>query len=222
MIDKKDVLIVLPAYNESKTIINVIEGIRYQGYDNILVIDDCSTDSTKDILKKNNVTFLHHIINRGAGAATNTGITYAKNKKYNYLVLMDSDGQHNPEDIHKIVKALENYDTVIGSRMLMYSNKMPISRKIANYIGSILTFIIYGIYIRDSQSGFRGFSKKAIDKINITNDRFEFCSEMSGEIHKYGLKYKEIPIEVIYTKESLKKGQSIKNGFKMLFRLIIS
>ncbi len=213
------VLVVLPAFNEGKVIADVIKSIKKEGYKDILVIDDCSKDNTSQIAKKEGAIVLRHVINRGAGAATYTGITYAKKNNYDYVVLIDSDGQHDPKDIKKLMKKTNKFDVVIGSRMFN-SKGMPVSRKILNFGGSLITAFFFGIYVRDSQSGFKILNKKAINKIKIHFDRYEFCSEILSEIHRNRLTFTEVPIKVIYTDHSLSKGQSLTNGFKMLIRFI--
>ncbi len=214
------ILIGLPAYNEEKVISKVITDIKNEGYDNILVVDDCSADNTLNEALKNGAIGLRHEINRGAGGATATIIEYAKRNNYDILALMDSDGQHSPKDIKKLISNLNGYDVIIGSRMIN-SKGMPIIRKILNSGGSFLTWLFFGLYVRDSQSGFKILNRKAIENISLTYDRFEFCSEMIGEIYKKKLRFKEIPIKVIYTKHSLAKGQSLKNGIKMIMRFIL-
>ena len=220
VIDKNSVLIGLPAYNEGKVIDKLIDNIREEGFDNILVVDDCSNDNTYNVAISKGIDVLRHPINRGAGASTATIIEYAKRNKYEYLVLMDSDGQHNPKDIKRLIDKKGKYDVVIGSRMIN-TKGMPIVRKIANFVGSIVTYFVFGIYVNDSQSGFKLLNRRAINKIKIHFDTFEFSSEMLGEIKKNNLKTKEIPIEVIYTQHSQSKGQSVKNGIIMIFRFIL-
>jgi glycosyltransferase involved in cell wall biosynthesis len=220
---KENILIVLPAYNEAKVIDKVIKDIKKEGYKDILVIDDCSNDNTSQVAKKAGAKVLSHVINRGAGAATYTGLIYARDNNYDYAVFMDSDGQHLPKDIKRLLKVAKKKDVVIGSRMVGDLKQMPIQRKIANFVGSIATYFFFGLFVWDSQSGFKVFNKKAINKINLTFDRYEFCSEIIGEIYKNKLSCEEVPIKVIYTDHSLGKaqsGQSIKNGFKMILRFI--
>ncbi|MBT4835362.1 glycosyltransferase family 2 protein [Candidatus Woesearchaeota archaeon] len=218
------ILIILPAYNEGKIITKVINQIKKVGFQDILIIDDGSTDETVKSAKKAGARVLGHIINRGAGAATSTGLTYAKINNYDYAIFMDSDGQHNPKDIKKLLNYADKYDVVIGSRMIGNLENMPIQRRIANFIGSLITKLFFGLFVRDSQSGFKIFNKNAIRKINVTFDRYEFCSEIIGEIHNKKLSFKEVPIEVIYSTHSLEKkhsGQSIKNGIKMIIKFIL-
>lgn len=217
------ILIILPAFNEGKIISQVISKIKKEGFKDILVIDDCSLDNTSREAKLGGAKVLRHVINRGAGAATSTGLEFAKLNNYDFIIFMDSDGQHNPKDIKKLLKYSSKFDVVIGSRMIKNFKKMPLLRRIANFIGSLVTLFFFGLFIRDSQSGFKVFNKKAINKINITFDRYEFCSEVIGEIHNNKLTYKEVPVEVIYSNHSLKNigsGQSISNGFRMVIKFI--
>ncbi len=215
------ILIAMPAYNEAKVIGKVILDLKKEGFDDILVVDDCSQDNTSQIAKNAGAKILRHPINRGGpGAPTMTAIEYARIKEYDYLVLIDSDGQHSPKDIKSLLKHSNKYDVIIGSRMIGELKTMPMQRKIANFVGSLVTYFFFGLFVRDSQSGFKVLNKKAIHSINLTFDTFEFCSEMIGEIHTKKLSFKEVPIKVIYTDHSQSKGQSIPNGFKMVLRFI--
>jgi len=217
---KTTVAIGIPAYNEANRIGSVIDAIQSQGFDTIIVADDCSKDETGVIARKHGATVLRHVINRGAGGATATLIGYAKQQNFDFLVLLDADGQHNPRDILALLLFAQNKDVVIGSRNVD-DKTMPLVRRIANKVGSFITWFFFGLFVTDSQSGFKIFNKKAIHTIQITYDRFEFCSEIIGEIHSKKLSYIEYPIQVIYTDESVKKGQTILNGFRMVYRFLL-
>jgi glycosyltransferase involved in cell wall biosynthesis len=219
----KDILIILPAYNESSVISSVISDIKKEGYENILVVDDCSSDDTFNVSEQAGVIVLRHPINRGAGAATATGIEYAKRNNFEKIVLMDSDGQHSSKDISKLLNHLDKFDVVIGSRMIGDLEAMPVQRKLANKIGSLVTLFFFGKFVHDSQSGFKAFNRHAIESIRITFDRYEFCSEIIGEISNHDLSVKEVPIKVLYSEHSMKKGhgQSIGNGFKMIVKFLM-
>lgn len=224
------VFIVIPAFNEAKAIAGVISDLKAEGYRNIVIVDDGSRDNTSEVAKKSGAIVLRHIINRGKGAATQTGLDAAKLLDADYVVTIDADGQHNPKEIKSLLKILQSQavDVVLGSR-LMSANKIPFSRKIANIIGNVLTYIFYGIYVSDSQSGFRGYNKKALSLIKTTFDRYEFESEVLHQMHIHKLSYTEVPITVRYSDYSMNKWKSIKdvpsqtfmNGFRMLFRMII-
>lgn len=223
------VYIVLPAYNEGQVIKEVIKSIKTEGYSNIIVVDDGSTDNTYTESLSTGAITIKHTINRGKGAATQTGLDAAKLLSADVTVTMDSDGQHNPKDIAKLIKPiLENKaDVVLGSRMLGEKG-MPFSRILMNKIGNGVTYLFFGIWVSDSQSGFRAYSKKALASVYTYMDRYEFESEMLGQIKAAKLKVKEVPIKVIYTEYSLNKykhdaaftAQGLLNGIKMVIRLI--
>ncbi len=223
------VYIILPAYSESKVIKEVIASIKKEGYKKIIVVDDGSSDNTYQEAKSTGVITISHPINRGKGAATQTGIDAAKLLNADIIVTMDSDGQHDPKDIKKLIKPIleDKADVVIGSRMLN-GQDMPKSRIIMNKIANIVTYIFFGIMVSDSQSGLRAYSKKASNNVYTYMDRYEFESEMLGQIKDANLKIKEVPIKVIYTDYSKSKykhmskfsAQGLTNGIKMVIRLI--
>jgi glycosyltransferase involved in cell wall biosynthesis len=224
LLKSKKILIGMPAFNESAVIYGVILNLKKKGFNNILVVDDCSEDNTFEVAQKAGASVLRHIINRGAGGATATIIEHARRENYDYLILMDSDGQHSVLDAEKLLRTSMNkrIDLVVGSRIKGDLQKMPLQRKIANHIGSFATWFVFGKYVLDSQSGFRVLSQNAIQKIDISYDKFEFCSEMIGECYNHNLSIREVPIKVIYSDHSMNKGhgQNIGNGFTMLERFL--
>ena len=222
-------LIAMPAYNEGKVIQGTLREIKKEAQKHmnwdILVVNDSSKDNTSTQAQKEDVLVVDLPVNRGAGGATATIIKYAKNHQYDQVVLIDADGQHNPKEIKKLLHELEKgkHDVIIGSRTIENNKNMPTKKKIANFVGSGLTYIFFGRFVWDSQSGFKAMNKKAIDNVTITFDRYEFCSEVIGECHRHKLNVKEVPIDTIYTDHSMSKGhgQNIFNGFVMLFRFMI-
>jgi glycosyltransferase involved in cell wall biosynthesis len=224
----RNVYVVIPAFNEEKVIKNVLEEINKSGYDNLVVVDDGSADNTFEEAKKiQNIIVLRHKINRGKGAATKTGIEAAKLLGADIIVTMDGDGQHNPEDIKKLIEPIiqKRFEVVLGTR-LKNPTGMPWYKIIQNHIGNIITWYLFGLWVTDSQSGFRAYSRKAAELINTRADRYEYDSEVIREIYIYKLKYKEVPIEVRYTEYSMGKVQKqgfingIKTVYKMLWKLI--
>lgn len=219
---EKKIFIILPAYNEDKHIGDLIAEIKSLGYENIIVINDGSTDLTKLVAENSGATVITHPINLGAGAATQTGLTYAKRKKADITITLDSDGQHNPKDIEKLIKEIEEkkVDIVIGSRF-KGKNDIPIVRRFFNLIANLMTFALSSTWVSDTQSGFKAFNQKALEKIDIKSTGFEFCSEIILQIKPNSLKFSEIPIDVRYSKESQMKGQSLANGMITAFKLFI-
>lgn len=218
--------IIIPAFNEQKTIGEVLRTLpkNLPQIDSIeaVVIDDGSLDQTPDLALNSGAIILTHVMNRGLGAALGTGLEYAKKNNFDLAVTFDADGQHNPNDIAKVVKPIidNQAEVVIGSR-LANPKGMPWYRILGNWGLNIFTFLIFWIWTTDSQSGLRAFGKKAIEKIKINTDRMEVSSEIINEIGRLGLKLKEVPIEAIYSEYSLSKGQKNINAFKILFKMMV-
>lgn len=220
--EKSEVFILVPAFNEEKTIGKVIDKLKAEGYSSIVVINDGSVDNTEKISKESGAIVLRHIINRGLGGALGTGISYAKKEKAKFVVTFDADGQHEAQDIARLVRYMvkKRKDVVIGSR-LINPKGMPLIRRIGNWGFNIITYILFGVWTTDSQSGLRCFNRKAVEKIQIKTNRMEVSSEIIKEVGDKKLKFGEIPIRAIYTDYSLEKGQSSINGIKILFKLIL-
>ncbi|MCW1888707.1 MAG: glycosyltransferase family 2 protein [Candidatus Moranbacteria bacterium] len=216
--------IVLPAYNESKIIKDVIKEIQDAGYQKIILVDDGSTDDTYAVARSlPGIIALRHKINRGKGAATKTGIEASKKLGCELVVTLDSDGQHNPEDIARLIQPILNgkCDVALGTR-LKNPKGMPWYKILANHIGNAVTWYIYGLWVSDSQSGFRAYSRHAVEIINTKTDRYEYDSEVIREIYLHKLRYSEVPIEVRYTEYSMGKiqKQGFVNGLKTLYKII--
>lgn len=226
--NNKRLLIAIPAFNEAGSIGKVLAKIprRLPGvrFIEVVVIDDGSTDKTSLIAKKRRVRVIKHLINRGLGASLATAFEFARKRKVDILVTMDADGQHDPADIKKMIKPIieSGKDVVVGSRLTKTYKSMPKERRIINLLANIVTFFLSGVWSSDSQSGFRAFSKNAVDKIQLITQRMEVSSEILGKIKEKKLNYSEIPIKPIYTKYSLQKGQSILNAPYVFWKLLIN
>lgn len=223
-ISDKKVFVIIPVYNEEKVVAGVINEVRNAGYENIIAVDDGSSDNTFNIISGiPGATALRHKINRGKGAATKTGIEAAKLLGAEIIVTMDGDGQHDPGDIGKLIEPItkEGVDVALGTRE-KNKREMPFLRKVYNFTGNLITWYLYGLWVKDSQSGFRAYSRQAAEKINTRADRYDYESEIIREIYIYKLKYKEVPIGVRYTDYSMGKfhGQGFFNGVKTLYKMI--
>jgi glycosyltransferase involved in cell wall biosynthesis len=216
------IVAVIPVYNEASTISRVVEETK-KYVDLVVVVDDGSTDGTRKVLKNlNGKVFVHtHIVNRGVGAATATGITAALNSGADIIVTLDADLQHKPRDIPRLIEPIVRgeADVVIGSRFKKPPQGMPFTKIIGNKLLNFITKVLYGFESTDTQSGFKAFSRKAASKIEITVDKYGFCSEIIGEIKKNNLKMKEVPIDVIYLDKQ--KGTSIIDGIGIAVDLIL-
>lgn len=220
----KKIYIIIPVYNESPVIEETVAEVKKAGYHNIIAVDDGSSDGSYYKLLEMDVIALKLAINRGKGAAVKTGVDAAKILGADVVITIDGDGQHNPEDIDSMLNLInQGYDVVLGSR-LKNPKGMPWYKIIANHLGNFFTLLIYGLWVTDSQSGFRAYSKKAIELIDTQTDRYEYDSEVIREIKRHNLKHVEIPIEVRYTDYSMNKvnKQGLKNGIKTLIKMLIS
>ena len=221
--DKK-IYILIPAFNEEKKIDHVIKSLKDTGYHNILVVNDGSTDNTKEVALKSGAEVLSHIFNRGQGTALRTGIEYLReNCKPDIIITFDADGQHQAEDVENLIDPIikEDFDIVLGSRFLQKENKVPLVRKIILKGGIIFTKLVSDIKLTDAHNGIRALGKKAIDSIEITQRGMEHASEIVDEIKNKGLKHKEVPVKIIYSEYSRYKGQKSSNLFKIGAKIIL-
>jgi glycosyltransferase involved in cell wall biosynthesis len=222
---RRKIVVVIPAFNESAVIGNVIASIpkTIDDMDVVcLVVDDGSADKTATVAKSKGAIVARHIVNLGVGAATRTGLRAAKDLNPDVVVTIDADGQHDPSEISALVKCLveDKYDVVIGSRILQ-PDGMPVSRVGANLLLNLITFIVYGKVVSDSQSGFKAFNRRSLDIIELDSAGYEICSEIVGEIVRNQLNYKSLPIKAVYTQYSKAKGQHFLNGINLILNLFI-
>lgn len=220
-----EIYIIIPVFNEDSVIRGVLRDVKKYGYDRIIVIDDGSLDDTyKNASNVKGVTVLRHSLNRGKGAALKTGIEAAKILGADIVVTFDGDGQHDPEDIaHLVTKINKGFDVVLGSRFLS-RQKIPIVKRAANFMANCLTYLTYGIWVTDSQSGLRSYTRKAFEVIDTQSNRYEVESEILREIKRHHLKYVEIPMHVRYTKYSQEKinKQNAFSGIITMMKMFLS
>lgn len=219
-------LVIIPAFNEAKVIADVIKGlpksIRGVSKIDLVVVDDGSGDSTGAKARNAGAKVIRHNINRGLGAAIKTGLEFAKRTKIDIAVTFDGDGQHNPQDLEKLIRTIieKKADVVIGSRFMTFQ-KIPIDRLIINWFANFITLIFFGAFSTDSQSGLRAFSKKAIENLNLRTDRMAISSEILLEAKRNNLVIMEVPSTAIYTQYSRKKGQKNTNAIPILTRFLV-
>lgn len=217
------IFIVIAAYNEGKSIKNVVLELKSAGFSHIIVVDDGSRDDTSIVARKAGAIVLRHVINRGQGASLKTGIEYALRCGAQYIVTFDADGQHRVEDLPAMLKPViaKECDVTLGSRFLRKAN-IPFTRRLTLKIAILVVWLFYGVKMTDAHNGFRVFSRKAAQMIEITSDRMEHASQIVEEIHKKKLSYKEIPVIIRYTEYSLAHGEaSFWGGVRVFWKMII-
>ena len=224
MNDNKSIFVIIPCFNEARVIRQTVQEVIAAGY-NVVVVDDCSTDDSYELIRGLQIDLIRHKVNLGQGAALQTGIEVAKKKGAEYFVSFDADGQHDVNDIEAIVEKLkkENLDIVLGSRFLpgAESNIKP-GRKFFLKIACLMNFAFTGILLSDAHNGIRVFNKNAAEKINIKENRMAHASEFLMQIKKHRLKFAEHPVHIHYTAYSKKKGQSLFNSVKIFFELVLN
>jgi glycosyltransferase involved in cell wall biosynthesis len=227
---KRKLIVIVPAYNEEPKIGSTLRAVKEQlaalllsDIDSeIIVVDDGSQDSTFQEARQVGVVVLRHAINLGLGAALGTGFQAALRRGATVVVTLDADGQHEPQDIPRIVAPVLDgtADVVIGSRLLN-PDGMPLDRRVINWGANLITWLLFGVWTTDSQSGLRAFSGRAIQEIDIKTNRMEVSSEIIAEVGRLGLPFAEIPIRPIYTEYSRGKGQSNLNSLAIFAKLIM-
>ena len=197
------IIIGIPAYNEEKNIASIILKLK-KITDTIVVCDDGSTDLTPQIAKENGAIVVSHEQNRGYGSAIRTIFLKAKELDADMLVTFDADGQHRIEDIEKVVLPIKTNqaDIVIGSRFLENSSKIPKYRKLGINIITKVTNSTINEKITDSQSGFRAYNRKTLEKINPTEKGMGISTEILIKASNVGLAIVEVPITVLYAEDT--------------------
>lgn len=212
----KNVWVVISAYNEESYIFNVLKGVL-KSHNQIVIVDDGSTDKTPKIAKRISPNTIIHETNLGKGAAMKTGADFAfQEKKATAVIFMDGDNQHDPLEIKKFIKSLDDgNDVVLGVRQLKAN--MPLMRFLGNKSASILINLLMGKYFADIPSGFKAMTKKAYSKINWESQSYEVETEICVKIAKYKLKHEEIPIKTIY--HDADKGFTMIDAARILLKL---
>jgi glycosyltransferase involved in cell wall biosynthesis len=164
-------------------------------------------------------------INRGQGAALSAGLEYLQEKQNpDIIVTFDADGQHQPEDIEKLVTPLleDKADIVLGSRFLGTDSQVPLARKAVLKAGIVFTNLVSGVKLSDTHNGLRALGRKAIHSIRISQRGMTHASEIIDEIARHKLKYEEVPVEIIYSDYSKAKGQRTSGFLKLGLKFIIN
>tara|TARA_B110000438_G_scaffold200963_1_gene192483 strand:+ start:161 stop:1042 length:882 start_codon:yes stop_codon:yes gene_type:complete len=192
------ILLCIPAFNEEQIIKNVInESLKF--VDNVVVYDDGSTDNTAEVAEKTGAYVIKNTQNKGKGFALQSLFKYAKYHNSDIIVTMDGDGQFKPDEIPKLCNPIlhKNQDVVVGYRF-DNNDEMPKYREIGNKMLDRLSNLASKLPVRDTQSGFRAYSKKAINLINFSNNGFGADTEILLDAFEKGLKITEEKVTVLY------------------------
>ena len=216
---KIGILAGIAAYNEARYVGSIVLQAR-QYADEVIVVDDGSTDNTARVAELAGATVIRHDKNRGKGAAIQSILAEAKKRNPDVLVLLDADSQHDPNEIPVLIKPIsEGFDLVIGSREAQ-KDKTPRYRRIGQKVLLRSTRLASKTNISDSESGFRALSPKAINELDLKASGFAVESEMITRAADKNLKITEVPISNIYTKDGSTLNP-IRHGIDVLSRIIV-
>jgi glycosyltransferase involved in cell wall biosynthesis len=203
------VWIVVPAYNEARVLAGVISDLKRDAQQQIVVVDDGSSDATPEVAAGSGAFVLRHPINLGQGAALQTGIEFALARGAEVIVTFDADGQHRTADIVRLVEVLHLHraDFALGSRFLGSTVNIPASRRILLRAAILFTRLTTGLALTDAHNGLRAMTRRGAQRIHLRQNRMAHASEILGQIAASGLKLVEVPVTIDYSRYSLAKGQ---------------
>ena len=215
----------MPVYNEGKTLLEIYKKVRDVNIDNIkkeiIIVDDASKDNSWKVISEirdNNVKKLRHDINKGKGGAIKTAL---KEVTGDYVIIQDGDLEYNPEEYKKLLKYVNEYDVIYGSRLMgkIGGFNVPL-HYIGNKILSLSTSIIYGKNITDMETCYKLIKSDIIKNIKIVSNRFDFEPEITSKLLRGKYKIKEVPIS--YNCRSFEEGKKITwiDGIKALYILL--
>lgn len=215
----------LPMYNEEETIGTVVT-LSKDYVDHVVCVDDGSSDSSARIAEACGAIVHRHRVNRGYGGALKSLFQIAKEMNADVLVILDSDGQHDPSSIPGLIEPITNdeADFVIGSRFVEGGNTedMPAYRRLGIKVITAASNLSSDLDISDTQSGFRAFSRKAIERLRFDSEGMELSLEMLEDANDKNLKIKEVPTVIRYDVPKGSNFTAISHGFAVLAWAMIS
>ena len=213
------IIAAMPAFNEEKYIGSIVLQTK-QYADEVIVVDDGSTDHTSRVAELAGATVVRHTENKGYGSAIQSILSEAKKQNADVLVILDADSQHNPNEIPSLIEVIsEGFDVVIGSRKTQ-KHMIPIYRRMGQKVLSKLTNIASRQKLSDTESGFRAYSKKAIALLELREKGMAISAEIVTEATRKGLSVTEAPISITYTEDGSTLNP-IRHGFGVLNRIMV-
>ena len=216
--------VIIPVYNERETITEVIRRVQEQPFDmEIMIVDDCSTDGTREILRETewpeNVRILYHEKNRGKGAAIRTALAAVSKE---VIIIQDADLEYNPDDFSTVLRPILDgvADVVYGSRFLGIHRSFMLHHYVGNKLLTLTTNLLYNNMLTDMETGYKAFLSPVIKGIRIRSNRFDFEPEITAKVLKHGYRIYEVPI--YYAGRDYTEGKKItwRDGFAAIWALI--
>jgi glycosyltransferase involved in cell wall biosynthesis len=213
----------MAAYNEDGVIADVVRPLVDAGY-SVVVVDDGSRDQTGARAREAGAAIVRHAVNRGQGAALQSGLRYALRHGAGILVTFDADGQHSADEIPKLVGpiAARDADIVLGSRFLEHAADVPTARRLLLRLAVAFTGMVSGVSLTDAHNGLRALSRRAAEQVELQLDRMAHASEIIDQLARTGLPLVEVSVTVRYTSYSLQKGQRAGNAARIVWDYLLN
>jgi glycosyltransferase involved in cell wall biosynthesis len=218
------VAVVIAAWHEAAVIGAVVGGLRAAGWPRVVVVDDGSTDGTAAAARAAGAHVLRHAVNRGQGAALQTGIRYALGLGAEAIVTFDADGQHRPEDLPALVAPVlaGEVDAALGSRFLGHADAVPPARRALLAGARAFTWLTTGLRLSDAHNGLRALSRRlCAEHLELRLDRMAHASEIIDQIAASGLPWREVSVRVEYTAYARAKGQRASAALRVAFDYLL-
>ena len=220
-----NIWVVVPAYNEDTSIRTVVQELTEQNL-NVVVIDDCSNTPQELYLHNLPVHICRHSINLGQGAALRTGFQFALKMNATIVVTFDADGQHTIKDINSLINPIltNETDVTLGSRFINSNSAINIngSKKVLLKIATKFMNILLNTKLTDTHNGLRAIRANVLPKLKLSQNGMSHASEIVQEIVRNKIRYLEIPVTIVYTDYSIKKGQKLRNSFNIIWDMALS
>lgn len=216
-------IVVIPAFNEGAGIAEVVRSTR-QRFAQVVVVDDGSRDDTAQQAAAAGAQVLRHPVNLGQGAALETGFEWARRHGVQWVVTLDADGQHDPDDAVRLLAQAQaqGLDACLGSRFLGKTEGMPASRRWLLRSALVFQRVTSGLKLTDVHNGLRVLNAQALNHIRLQQDRMAHASEIIEKLARSGLRVGEGPVTIRYTAYSLAKGQSALGALNILADLFLA
>lgn len=218
-----EVVVVVPAFNERGGVGDVVARLL-RSFTHVVVVDDGSHDDTGSVAEGAGAFVVRHVVNRGQGAALQTGISWAIQAGARYVVTFDADGQHDVGDALDMVRHMREHpelDVLLGSRFLGKTVGMPALRRCLLWCAIHFTRLVTGLRLTDTHNGLRVLGRGASQKIQLSMDRMAHASELLDEIARRDLRYEEFPVTIVYSEYSKSRGQSTSGAPRVLWEYIV-
>lgn len=219
MADHSKVWLVVPVYNEGQVIREVVQN-ALKTFPNIVCVDDGSRDNSADEVRQSGAHLVSHPVNLGQGAALQTGIEYARSQPgAEYFVTFDADGQHQVDDVERMVQRIEAepVDIIVGTRFKGDTAHIPLIKRIVLRTIVMISPGLRKLKLTDVHNGLRVFNRTVAEQMNITLNGMGHASQIVSMIQHNHWRVSEEPVTILYTEYSMAKGQSLINGVNILF-----